>query len=304
MRFYLLIVLGFVCALTAAIYFGGHALFPIEDTHEQLLQYAEANQAKLEGNRSQSSEPSSDGQGDETPSEEKVLPKIETDEQLREAYAQFNQKFEAADFKEAIKWIRLLVEHQPDNISYLLQQGDVAFFVGQFDESVQAYDQAISLAPEQAARLWQRGLALYYAEKFQDGVKQFELHQTVNSQDVENAVWHFLCKARATDIDNARKSLIEIQQDARIPMAEIFEMFAGKREPQNVLEAFGSADGTESPNANEQYYANLYVGLYLESIGESQKSLEAMKAAVEICPIPRGNFMGEVARVHVAARGK
>ena len=48
-----------------------------------------------------------------------------------------------------------------------------------------------------AADFWQRGIALYYAGRYQDCREQFESHRTVNPDDVENAAWHFLvCCAR------------------------------------------------------------------------------------------------------------
>ncbi len=43
--------------------------------------------------------------------------------------------------------------------------------------------------PGAEPELWQRGLALYYTERFADGQKQFELHKTVNPNDVENRAW-------------------------------------------------------------------------------------------------------------------
>ena len=89
-------------------------------------------------------------------------------------------------------------------------------------------------------------------------------------------------------------------------MPEIFQMFAGDCKPEDILKQFGAeaADQSDGPRRIEQYYAHLYTGLFLEAIGESEKSLESMRLAVKVCPLPRGNFMGEVARVHVDSREK
>ena len=78
----------------------------------------------------------------------------------------------------------------------LLREGIVAFYNAKPAESVAAFDKLIALAPNTAPQLWQRGLSLYYVEKFAEGRKQFEIHQTVNPNDVENAAWHFICVAK------------------------------------------------------------------------------------------------------------
>ena len=106
-------------------------------------------------------------------------------------------------------------EHQRLGVEYFME--------GNFEASIQAFDQVIKFEPRMEARHWQRGIAYYYAGEYQKGVEQFELHQTVNSQDVENAVWHFICKTRLDGIEAAQKSLIRIQHDGRIPMGRGME---------------------------------------------------------------------------------
>mgnify|MGYP000446850332 CR=1 FL=1 len=41
----------------------------------------------------------------------------------------------------------------------------------------------------------------------EEGRKLFELHRSVNPQDVENAAWHFLCAARVDGLEKARAQL-------------------------------------------------------------------------------------------------
>src|SRR5207244_800732 len=77
-----------------------------------------------------------------------------------------------------------------------VRRGMDQFQWGHIKESLADFDRAIALAPKQAPYLWQRGISLYYAGRYDDGRKQFELHQTVNGNDVENAAWRFLCMAR------------------------------------------------------------------------------------------------------------
>ena len=70
------------------------------------------------------------------------------------------------------------------------------FQSGRIAESVSGFDRLARLAPDAVPQLWQRGIALYYAGRYQECREQFESHRTVNPNDVENAAWHFLCVAR------------------------------------------------------------------------------------------------------------
>ena len=161
------------------------------------------------------------------------------------------------------------------------------------------FDKFIELVPQQAPYHWQRGIAYYYAGRFEDGRKQFELHQTVNPNDVENAVWHFLCVARESSVEKARTMLMPIKGDARIPMMEVHALFAGKAKPEDVLKA-ASTDGTPKLQLNRQlFYAHLYLGLYFEVMGDETKATEHIKAAVQY---GTDDYMGDVARVHLHLR--
>jgi len=170
-------------------------------------------------------------------------------------------------------------------------RGTEHFRVGNFDKSVADFDKFIELAPTQAAHHWQRGISLYYAGKFEDGAKQFELHKTVNPNDVENAVWHFLCVARASGLEKAKASLMPIEGDTRIPMTEIHALFAGNAKVDDVLAA-----AKESKGEDGMFYAHLYLGLYYEAIGDKSKTREHIFRAARDFKAP--HYMGDVARVH------
>ena len=77
------------------------------------------------------------------------------------------------------------------------------FFDAKPVESARTFDQLVVAVPGAEPELWQRGLALYYAERFEDGRKQFELHRTVNPNDVENPAWHYLCVAKLEGVQAA-----------------------------------------------------------------------------------------------------
>ena len=164
------------------------------------------------------------------------------------------------------------------------------FESGRINDSVAAFDRLAKLVPGDAPHLWQRGIALYYAGRYQDCRAQFESHRTVNPDDVENAAWHFLCVARQGSPDKARAALLPVGPDARVPMAEIYRMFRAELTPENVLAAAGKQ--TEA-----QFYAHLYVGLYCEALGKSNCALDHINTAAN-SRYSAGGYMHMVARVH------
>ena len=176
-------------------------------------------------------------------------------------------------------------------------RGEVNFRAGHFPESVADFDHALQLVPENAPRHWQRGISLYYAKRFADGRKQFELHQTVNPDDVENAVWHFLCIAREQGVTNARAAMLKVGPDSRVPMREIDDLYRGTGSVEKVMSA---ARAVENPAQQRQalFYAHLYLGLYFDALGELARAKEHLaRAAGEF---GAKHYMGDVARVHNA----
>lgn len=184
---------------------------------------------------------------------------------------------------------------EPDSGWLRQERAQLRFRLGKVEESVVDFDKAVELAPRMLPQNWQRGIALYYVGRFADGRKQFEVHQTVNPQDVENAAWHFLCTAREKGITNARPQLIQVERDGRVPMKEIQQLFAGKTTPQEVLRVAAMADD-DADRRDQQFYAHLYLGLYFEAIGSSKERDEHIREAARLSD--PDNYMGVVARVH------
>ena len=174
----------------------------------------------------------------------------------------------------------------------LMNRAVADFEDGRFAESAAAFDALAKVVPDQAPHLWQRGIALYYAGRYNDCRRQFESHRTVNPADVENAAWHFLCVARAESPASARAALLPVGSDARVPMREVYEMFRGALTPERVLSAAG-----DRPEA--QFYAQLYVGLYLDALGMKERALEHIRSAAADRFARYGGYMHMVARVHV-----
>ena len=171
------------------------------------------------------------------------------------------------------------------------------FRMGQIPECLQDFDRANELSPELVPYNWQRGIALYYGRRYADGRKQFEAHRAVNANDVENAVWHFLCVARQEGTNAAVKAYMDISGDSRVPMVEIHELFKGEAPESEVLEAAESA--TEDPREKRQarFYAHLYIGLHDDLLGRADSAREHLRKAVALSGTR--DYMGQVARVHL-----
>jgi lipoprotein NlpI len=179
-------------------------------------------------------------------------------------------------------------------------RGLAQFKLANIKESIADFDKYIELAPSQAPHHWQRGISLYYAERYEDGRKQFESHQTVNDNDVENAVWHFLCVGRSGGLEKARKALIAIKEDRRVPMMQVHALFAGKKTVEDVLAA--AKAGEPSELKQQMFYAHLYLGLYFEVKGDAKLAEEHIAKATGEFAEP--HYMGDVARVHAKLRSK
>ena len=173
------------------------------------------------------------------------------------------------------------------------------FFDARPAESARTFDALVDAAPRLEPGLWQRGLAFYYAERYADGRKQFELHRTVNPDDVENAAWHFLCVARIDGLEAARAAILPVGDDPRVPMKQVLDLYAGRCGPDAVVEA---ADrGAGETRRNQLCFAHLYVGLYHEAAGDAARAREHVALAAG--RFHMDHYMGEVAVVHARLRG-
>lgn len=185
------------------------------------------------------------------------------------------------------------VPSRAQDVNGLLDRAVSEFERGRIEPSVSAFDELARTAPRLMPQLWQRGIALYYAGRFEDCRRQFEAHRTVNPDDVENAAWHFLCVARAESPAKARAALLPVGPDARVPMREVYQLYRGAMTPDQVLQAGGTRpDG--------QFYANLYVGLYYEALGETANARRAIETAAQERFASAGGYMHMVARVHLS----
>jgi lipoprotein NlpI len=77
-------------------------------------------------------------------------------------------------------------------------------------------------------------------------------------------------------------------------MTEIYRMFRGELTPQQVITAAGD-------DAEAQFYAHLYAGIYYEALGNKSAALDQFRTAAED-RYAMGGYMHSVARVHLRRR--
>lgn len=181
----------------------------------------------------------------------------------------------------------------------VFREAVAALFSGRPEESARLFDELVAARPADEPQLWQRGIALYYAGRFADGRRQFEVHRTVNPADVENAAWHFACVARQADPAAARAALLPVGDDPRVPMRHILALFSGDASADEVVAAADA--GAETARRNQRCYAHLYLGLHAEACGDMDEARRHMLLAAG--PFSMNHFMGRVAQLHVRLRG-
>ncbi len=210
-----------------------------------------------------------------------------------------NAREALADYSAAATDYESLARLDSEEPRVQLALGGALFKAGDMESSIQAFDAAAARDASLGPHLWQRGIAHYYAGRFKDGARQFAIHRTVNPQDVENSVWHFLCVAAEQGFDAARSGLIPIDRDSRVPMMEVFALFGGAASAEDVLEAAGRASASGN-GGGPLFYAHLYIGLYFEAQGDATRSADHISKAVE--QRRPANYMWQVARVHQQLR--
>jgi lipoprotein NlpI len=102
--------------------------------------------------------------------------------------------------------------------------------------------------------------------------------------------------ARLSGVEKARASLIPIEKDSRVPMMQIYDLFAGKAKAEDVLAAAKAGEGSQL--RQQLFYAHLYIGLYYEATGDEKLARENIFKAAE--QYSEADYMGAVARVHAA----
>ncbi|XP_047314156.1 uncharacterized protein LOC124917935 isoform X1 [Impatiens glandulifera] len=194
-------------------------------------------------------------------------------------------------------WDALTGGNSPREAIIVVRRGMSFFRQGDVKNSLAEFDKAIELDPRQKAYLWQRGLSLYYLNRYEEGAEQFRIDVAQNPNDTEESIWCFLCEAQIYGVDEARRRFLEVGIDPRPVMREAYNMFKDGGDPEKLIAAFTS--GKES----EYFYASLYAGLYYESQGNADLAKLSILAACQ-CPygLRSDDYMVSLAKVHCLCR--
>ncbi|XP_057819595.2 uncharacterized protein LOC131032593 isoform X2 [Cryptomeria japonica] len=163
--------------------------------------------------------------------------------------------------------------------SLAVKRGMQLFVQGDVEQSLTEFDKAIELDPRQRLYLWQRGLSLYYLNRYEEGAKQFRDDVAANPNDTEESIWCFLCEAQLYGVDEARRRFLEVGPDPRPVMRKAYEMFKNGGNPDELTAEF--SNGRE----HECFYAALYASLYHEA---QNGPIAAKEALIIACCSPYG----------------
>ncbi len=197
---------------------------------------------------------------------------------------------------DAVEDLTAALKLNPQAAELYQRRGVAQFKQGRFAESINDFDAYIKLRPDQERSHWQRGISYYYAGRFAEGTRQFAAYQTFDDNDVENAVWRYLCMAREKSVSEARDGLLKIKQDPRVPMMQVYALYKGEMQPADVLAAANVGEPSTAELNSRLFYAHLYLGLYYEVAGQGQLALTHLSIAADRHKI--GHYMWDVARVH------
>lgn len=214
---------------------------------------------------------------------------------LREAEGLLRQE----DYESAAKQARRATEYL-DEVPELLQRAaEILYRAGYAEDSLPLFQRVVEHRPERAAHNWQRGIALCTCGRWREGAEQFKTHHDVNPDDVENSAWYFLCIAKTKGIEAARKTVIPSRGDGRQPMMSVLKMLKGEIEPDAVIEAAGANTSAGLSRKRALFYADLYVGLYLDCLGEEKSAAKYLRRS-----LTHGidGYMADTARVYEKIR--
>lgn len=201
-----------------------------------------------------------------------------------------------------VKELTAELQANPNSIEAYSRRGDAYFFLGEFDQAVSDYEKMVDLNPGLASSHWRRGIAYFYAGKFDEAAKQFELYHSFDDVDRENGIWRYLSQHKAYGREKAREGLLKYKKDDREPFPAVYQLFAGKITPAEILKSIQDAKVDEERN-KRLFYAELYIGLNNAVENRPQMAVMHLLASTHNrWPQTAGygpNYMWHVGRLHL-----
>ncbi len=217
---------------------------------------------------------------------------------VTELVEQATQAASRGDSARAVELATQAIDQDPSMVQAYHLRGREHFRLGKIGESIADFDKCLELRPEQKSQLWERGISLYYGGQFEQGAEQFVFSHMYHQNDVENSVWRYLCMARSASVKKARDGMLPVTHDRRVPMMQIYNLYRGKAQPEEVLKAAKAGSPTKVVLKERLFHAHLYLGLYYDAAGQRELARKHMSQAANEYYI--SYYLADVARLHAA----
>ncbi|WP_419189552.1 tetratricopeptide repeat protein [Stieleria marina] len=168
--------------------------------------------------------------------------------------------------------------------------GDAQLRIGKTKESIKSFEKAIQLKPNMAKFLWQYGIALYLDGQYDKARTQFETVHKLLRNSGKISTWHFLCSAKATDADQARKSILPASKHSKVILEKVFQRLHTS-DDSIVLDQIKS-----SGDAAEKLAGNLYLGMIADAEGRTDDAIRYMRIAASSTEI---GYTADTARIYL-----
>jgi len=191
-----------------------------------------------------------------------------------------------------------------DSSTHLVNEGMQLFAQNEIELAIAKYDQALLLQPRLSPHMWQRGLALYYSDRYQECAAQFAVDISVNPNDTEETIWHLMCLGRLSSLEVARSQILPVGDESRPVMRTALALFAGDGTQELLAEFLNPNDKRNSDN--EMFYSLLYLALYNEvtrDVVMAQHYLSMAVSSKYALGTGQSDPMCQLAQVHMIRRG-
>jgi lipoprotein NlpI len=206
------------------------------------------------------------------------------------------------DLGERIGILTEELKSAPKSVDTYSRRGDAHFKRGGFKESVADYEKMVELDPALDAGHWRRGIAYFYAGQHEKAARQFEAYRSHDDVDRENGIWRYFSQAKAFGMEKAKAGLLKYAKDDREPFPDLYQLFEGKRTPDQILTKIKAAEIDDEAHGMRHFYAHLYIGLNFAVENKPEEALRHLRKAVENKWAPNSGYgpeyMWHVGRLH------
>lgn len=181
-------------------------------------------------------------------------------------------------------------------------RADASFKRGRFAEALADYEKMVELDAALDKSHWRRGIAAWYAGKFDVAARQFEIYHSFDDVDRENGIWRYFSQYKAYGKAKAQEGLLKYAKDDREPFPAVYKLFEGKLTAAQVLASVEDAKIGDGERESRRFYASLYVGLNEALEGRHEEAVKHLRKAVANPWAPTAGYgpayMWHVGRVH------